>query len=70
MTIIEDKNRKKNKNKNIIEIDSKDKELIMLNSYLNINLLINIIPIILIPQELLVKIEAHFITNILVMENK
>ena len=70
MIIIEDKNRKKNKNKNIIEIDSKDKELIMLNSYLNINLLINIIPIILIPQELLVKIEAHFITNILVMENK
>lgn len=68
MIIIEDKNRKKNKN--IIEIDSKDKELIMLNSYLNINLLINIIPIILIPQELLIKIEAHFITNILVMENK
>jgi hypothetical protein len=32
LIIIEDKNRKKNKN--IIEIDSKDKELIMLNSYL------------------------------------
>jgi hypothetical protein len=68
LTIIEDKN--KRKNKNIIEINSKDKDLIMLNSFLNINLLINIIPTILIHQVLSVKIEAHFITNILVMANK
>jgi hypothetical protein len=68
LTIIEDKN--KRKNKNIIEINSKDKDLIMLNSFLNINLLINIIPTILIHQVLLVKIEAHFITNTSAMVNK